>query len=191
MEGNKAIEPRPCANVDRKRATGPRCQLTHSLHNTPTGLKTCYCSLTYEHTHALALTSVANGIVRVLQTDRSTSSATGCVTDREEKIRYCITQRYCAESNGRNSEPTQHEDNYPHFSVHPLLPLLSLLQLERAQEESTRAVSVTPESITLLQFCLVKRLFLCSKQHDWNCSTVVCKCPRVWTAIKPFCQTLS
>ncbi len=85
MEGNKAIEPRPCANIDRKRTTGPRCQLPHSLHNTPTGLKTCYRSLTYEHTHALALTSVANGIVRVLQTDRSTLSATGCVTEREEK----------------------------------------------------------------------------------------------------------
>ncbi len=131
MEGNKAIEPRPCANVDRKSATGPRCQLTHSLHNTPTGLKTCYCSLTYEHTHALALTSVANGIVRVLQTDRSTSSATGCVTDREEKSKSRKKEeRYFAESNGHNSEPTQHEDNYPHFSVHPLLPLLSLLQLE-------------------------------------------------------------
>ncbi len=85
MEGNKSIEPRPCVNVDRKRATGPRCQLPHSLHNTPTGLKTHYRSLTYEHTHALALTSVANGIVRVLQTDRSTSSATGCMTEREEK----------------------------------------------------------------------------------------------------------
>lgn len=114
-----------------------------------------------------------------------------CDRKRGKKQEEKKEERHCAESNGRNSEPTQHEDNYPHFSVHPLLPLLSLLQLERAQEESARMVYVTPESITLLQFCLVRRLVLRSKQHDWSCSTVVCKYPRVCTAIKQFCQTLS
>lgn len=62
---------------------GPRCQLPHSLHNTPTRLKAHYRSLIYAH--ALALTSVANGIKRVLQTDRSTASATGCVTEKERE----------------------------------------------------------------------------------------------------------
>lgn len=167
---------------------GPRCQLPHSLHNTPTRLKAHYRSLIYEH--ALALTSVANGIKRVLQTDRSTAIATGCVTEKEregkKKHKKKREERHCTESNGRNSEPTQHEDNYPHFSAHPLLPpLLSLLQLERAQEESARTVCVTPASITPLQFCSVRRLELCSQQHGWSHSAAVCIKPSV-NSIKPF-----
>lgn len=81
----KAVEPQLCVNVDRKRATGPRCQLPHSLHNMPARLKAHYRSLTSEHTHSSINFCGQRHCESSADWQVNVEYHTGWATEREEK----------------------------------------------------------------------------------------------------------
>lgn len=106
--------------MDRKRATGLRrhnSPTSRPRANTPTRLSTHYCSLVCMSTRADARMHWHYLCGR----RHWATSADWQVSGESYRLRQEKDERkHCAYSDGRNSEPTQHEDNYPHFQ--PTLP---------------------------------------------------------------------